>query len=256
MDTFTQEAVATNMTKSTNIVFTDGACSGNPGPGGWGSIILRDQNVTELGGFDAETTNNRMELLAAIEAIEFLTPSSHPTKLYTDSSYLVNGISKWIFGWKQRGFKTSTGDEVKNKDLWMRLDKAQASHGGRIEFIHVAAHVGIPANERCDQIAVEYSKELSPRLYTGPASEYSVDLSITEASSPKTASKKSKNSSKKAYSYLSYVDGKLVRHKTWPACEALVKGRSGVKFKKSISPEDEIDIIKSWGLNPNDLKNG
>lgn len=135
--------------------YTDGACSGNPGPGGWGALLIaRDGDAVlrerELSGGEAETTNNRMELLAAITALESLTRASRIT-VVTDSAYVKNGVTQWIHGWKRNGWKTSTRKPVKNVDLWQRLDEAQARHEVRWEWIK--GHAGHEENERADELA-------------------------------------------------------------------------------------------------------
>lgn len=136
--------------------YTDGACSGNPGPGGWGALLIaRDGAGTtlkerELSGGEAETTNNRMELLAAISALEALGRDTAIT-VVTDSAYVKNGVTSWIHGWKRNGWKTSDRKPVKNTDLWQRLDVAQARHKVRWEWIK--GHAGHPENERADELA-------------------------------------------------------------------------------------------------------
>ncbi|MBM9596279.1 ribonuclease HI [Roseitranquillus sediminis] len=135
--------------------FTDGACSGNPGPGGWGALLVArdgERVVREraLSGGEALTTNNRMELMAAIGALESLRRPSLIT-IVTDSAYLKNGITSWLHGWKRNGWKTSTRKPVKNEDLWRRLDAAQAPHQVRWEWIK--GHAGHPENERADELA-------------------------------------------------------------------------------------------------------
>ncbi len=135
--------------------YTDGACSGNPGPGGWGALLIaRDGDsvlkTRELQGGEADTTNNRMELLAAINALEALERPSNLT-IVTDSAYVKGGITEWIFGWKRRGWKTSTKKPVKNEDLWRRLDEAQARH--QVTWEWVKGHAGHPENERADELA-------------------------------------------------------------------------------------------------------
>ena len=131
-------------------VFTDGACSGNPGPGGWGAILMSGGHRKELRGSEADTTNNRMELSAAIGALEALKKPS-TVALHTDSSYLKDGITKWIFGWKRNGWKTADKKPVKNEDLWKRLELALKTH--TIEWHWVKGHAGHPENERADELA-------------------------------------------------------------------------------------------------------
>ncbi len=135
--------------------YTDGACSGNPGPGGWGALLIaRDGDMVvkerELCGGEAHTTNNRMELLGAINALESLTKSSTIT-IITDSAYVKDGISSWLFGWKKKGWKTAAGKPVKNEDLWKRLDDARTRH--RVTWEWVKGHAGHPENERADELA-------------------------------------------------------------------------------------------------------
>ncbi len=131
-------------------IFTDGACSGNPGPGGWGVILRYKWHEKEFSGGQRLTTNNQMELMAAIEALETLKrPSS--VRLSTDSTYLRDGITKWIFNWKKNGWKTATKKSVKNADLWKRLDQAITPH--RIEWLWVKGHNGHQENERVDKLA-------------------------------------------------------------------------------------------------------
>lgn len=131
-------------------IFTDGACSGNPGPGGWGVIIRCGEHEKELYGGEMETTNNRMELMAAIQGLESLTRRVHAT-LYTDSKYLKDGITQWIANWKRNGWKTAAKKPVKNVDLWKRLDEALAGH--TIEWQWVKGHAGHIDNERADELA-------------------------------------------------------------------------------------------------------
>ncbi len=131
-------------------VFTDGACSGNPGPGGWGAILRFNEKVKELSGGEPLTTNNRMELLAAISALGAL---SEPcvVDLYTDSNYVRDGISSWIHGWKRNGWKTADRKPVKNAELWQALDEATRRH--KVTWHWVRGHAGHPENERADELA-------------------------------------------------------------------------------------------------------
>lgn len=132
------------------VVYTDGACSGNPGPGGWGVLIEKDGEAQTLSGGEAQTTNNRMELLAAITALETL-PAGDPIALYTDSQYVKGGITGWIVNWKRNGWKTSAKKPVKNADLWRRLDEAAKAHS--VEWRWIKGHAGHPGNERADELA-------------------------------------------------------------------------------------------------------
>ncbi|WP_028466830.1 MULTISPECIES: ribonuclease HI [Nisaea] len=131
-------------------IYTDGACSGNPGPGGWGAILRYGDTEKELSGGDKETTNNRMEMMAAITSLETLTRPMH-VDLYTDSTYVRDGITKWIHGWKKRGWRTADKKPVKNMELWQRLEAAVERH--EIEWHWVKGHAGHPENERADELA-------------------------------------------------------------------------------------------------------
>ena len=142
------------MTKNSNLVqiFTDGACKGNPGPGGWGAIMKYGDHVKELNGYSAETTNNIMELTAVIEALKSLTRPC-AIILTTDSNYVKNGITQWIHNWKKKGWKTANKKPVKNKECWLQLDVEVQRH--QIEWKWVKGHSGHPENERADELANE-----------------------------------------------------------------------------------------------------
>ena len=131
-------------------IFSDGACSGNPGPGGWGTILRWDGHEKELSGFDPETTNNRMEMTAAIEGLAALKRPC-AVRMTTDSEYLMKGITEWIDGWVRRGWKNSQKKDVANRDLWERLLELTRRH--RVEWCWVRGHAGHPENERCDALA-------------------------------------------------------------------------------------------------------
>jgi len=131
-------------------IFTDGACSGNPGPGGWGAILTYGEPEKELKGGELHTTNNRMEMMAAISALEALKRPSR-VHIHTDSQYLRDGITRWIASWKKRGWLTADKKPVKNVDLWQRLELALAAH--TVEWVWVRGHAGHPENERADQLA-------------------------------------------------------------------------------------------------------
>ncbi|MFL6748422.1 MAG: ribonuclease HI [Sphingomicrobium sp.] len=131
-------------------IFTDGACKGNPGPGGWGAILRSNGKERELSGGESPTTNNRMELMAAIEALKALKRPCH-VQLWTDSNYVRDGITKWIHGWRRNGWKTADRKPVKNAELWQALIDAAAPH--RVDWHWVKAHAGHPENERADALA-------------------------------------------------------------------------------------------------------
>jgi ribonuclease HI len=145
-------------------VYTDGACSGNPGPGGWGVVIqFADGGQQEFGGKEPQTTNNRMELQAAIEALKALSEfgGTETVTLYTDSEYVINGITKWLVNWKKKGWKTAQGKAVLNQDLWQTLDEL---HTGQVQWRYVRGHAGHPGNERADAIARAFSLNQIPHL--------------------------------------------------------------------------------------------
>ena len=145
----------------------DGACSGNPGPGGWGALLrFSDGSVQEFGGFEPNTTNNRMELTAALTLLEKLAvlPRDPKLTIRTDSKYLIDGFSKWINGWKRKGWRTASGSPVLNRDLWEGLDGARIAG---LPLTYVKGHSGDPDNDRCDAIAVAFSKGQQPQLAHG-----------------------------------------------------------------------------------------
>jgi len=239
------------------IIYTDGSSRGNPGPGGWGTIVATDELVTEFGGGEKRTTNNRMELASAIEALRFVRDlgSAYSIDMRADSSYVINGITKWVAGWEQNGWKNSKKEEVLNRDLWEALAEVVSDvkmSGSKISWRYTPGHSGIPGNERADVIATAYADGKKPKLFSGMRTEYDIDLESIEVVVEKPKSRKSPEEKArqkmKAYSYLSLVGGKLVRHATWAECEKRVKGVKGTKFKKAVSADDERAILRAWGV--------
>ena len=222
-------------------IFTDGSARGNPGPGGWGAIVAGEDMVTELGGREDNTTNNRMELLAVISALEKF-PDEKEVTIFTDSAYVLNGATRWVKGWQKNKWKTSTKDDVLNKDLWEKMLLA-TSHKV-IDWKLLKGHSGNHGNERCDVIATSFADKAPITLYVGSRGRYGVDISIAPKSSV-GETKKSKSKAK-AYSYVSMVDGVVQVHKTWEECKARVNGASGAKYKKSTSPADEEEIVREF----------
>lgn len=246
------------MSEQEIVVFTDGASKGNPGPGGWGAVVIRpDGRVRELGGGAAQTTNNKMELTGAIEAFAEIAADSGRVAVYTDSTYVIQGIREWIHNWKRRGWKTATGGDVMNRELWQALSDLTSARGARnISWHYVRGHVGTPGNERCDTIADAFATNTSVELYEGGRDSYTVDVHVLpdDTSVPaRSASSGSSRSKGAPYSYLSVVGGKPMRHQTWAECEQRVKGVAGARFKKATSASDEIEILRGWRVNPADL---
>ena len=262
-------------------IFTDGSSRGNPGPGGFGAVIVfscqfsvvREEKeksddicITEIGGREEHTTNNRMELCAAIEALSFsqtlpvrtdVRPGGHAKRftlnavrctLYTDSRYLISGITKWLPAWQKRGWKTMDKKDVLNRDLWEKLGKV--SQGKDIEWRYVGGHSGIAGNERCDEIATAFADEKKIDLYNGPMENYGVKnisnfqgLTLDQGKEKTLEKSRSRGA---AYSYVSMVDGKILTHKNWDDCKKRVSGKSGALFKKALSEEDEKRLIRLW----------
>ena len=223
-------------------IFTDGSSRGNPGRGGWGAVISERERVIELGGGEKITTNNRMELTAVIESLEFSKEKN--ITLYTDSSYVINGITKWVVGWMKNGWKTSTKDEVLNRDLWERLIPLASKKN--ILWKLLKGHSGIPGNERCDVIATSFADNKNLKLYSGSKDLYEIDLVVKEKRESLKASTSKKSKSGVAFSYVSLVDGKIYVDKTWEECKSRVNGVPKTKFKKSFSSDDEKNIIEEF----------
>ncbi len=223
-------------------IYCDGSSIGNPGPGGWGAVVADGTRVKEIGGHDPHTTNNRMELTAAIESIS-LTKTRAKITIHTDSRYVINGITKWVYGWAKNGWQTKEKKDVLNKELWQELVRVGKKHD--LEWKHVRGHEGVALNERADMIANGYARKEKVELFHGPLSAYTKFLD----GMPKArVVSKSKSKSKKtgpAYSYVSVLDGKVVIHKTWAECEKRVKGKKA-RFKKVFSATEEVLLKKSW----------
>ena len=236
---------------SSHLIYSDGACSGNPGPGGWAFIHWNpnDDGVFEGSGFENNTTNNRMEMTASLEALRRV-PANDSVILYTDSVYVIRGITQWVFGWKKRAWKTAEGNEVINRDLWERL--LNACFQKKIDWRYIPGHKGFPGNERVDVLAVAQSQRTPLAPYSGPSAHYHFKLFPLPEKIPLPEMKNNngKSEDKSKIFYLSYVNGVLVRHKTWEQCQACVKGVSQARFKKVTSNEEAQSVVKSWGLNP------
>jgi len=238
--------------KNSYLVFSDGACSGNPGPGGWGTIVYNPKgNIIELGDHQDHTTNNAMEITGVLKGLTYLRnirkEADSPVHVFSDSTYVLRGIQFWVWGWKRKNWLNAEGQPVANKDLWLDLS-SQVSNFKKIHWHYLRGHKGIPANERCDQIATARAKNKYEPLFEGTLLNYSVpifdlpeDTSLPEL--------KPKTEKKQAYSYVSLVHGQPMRHTDWASCERRVKGQSGAKFKKTHSAEEEQIIFAEWGVN-------
>ncbi|MEI6042084.1 MAG: ribonuclease H [bacterium] len=263
------------MSKNTVLIFSDGASRGNPGRGGYGAIVVTGESssfsdkkesgnfdrlhVKELGGREVVTTNNRMELEAVISGLKYYEKSkiegSSIFHIYTDSKYVVNGSTAWVFGWAKNGWKTASGDVVKNQDLWESM--SELIKGKKIDWILLPGHAGVEGNEICDQIATGFADDIKPELFNGKLSDYT-DLKILDVfynpdlikeakdDKKKNGASKSSSSSAKAYSYVSKVGGVISYDKSWADCEKKVKGQKGVLFKKAVSLADQEKITKDF----------
>ena len=240
-------------------IFTDGSSRGNPGPGGFGAIVIVPKNqdsgfmIQELGGRKEHTTNNRMELMAAIKALQQIQDSRFKIQVFTDSSYLINGITKWICGWQKNGWKTKGKKDVENRDLWEQLVELTQNYAEQtpkgIEWKLVGGHTGVAGNQRCDEIATTFADGKKPPLYSGVLKNYSIKniLDISEDAEARGEKRETRQRQHaKAYSYVSIVDGVVQTHKTWAECEQRVRGKQA-KYKKALSAEEERNLIEKWG---------
>lgn len=155
------------------IIFTDGSSRGNPGPGGWGAIVISENEVKELGGRESMITNNRMELTGAIEALKYVDSTGSIT-LYSDSQYVIKGMTEWIAGWQKKNWKNSQRKAVMNRDLWEKL--LEASNNKTISWKYVKGHGENPGNNRCDEIATSFADNEPTKLYTGSIDSYPIKI--------------------------------------------------------------------------------
>jgi ribonuclease HI len=249
------------------MAYTDGACLGNPGPGGWGvRILYPDGSVREYGGAAAATTNNRMELQAAIEALKVLATCPEAT-VVTDSRYVIDGLTRWIHNWRRRGWTTLAHTPVKNRGLWMTLDRLNHPH---IVWQHVRGHSGDPNNERVDAIARAFARGTATPLFCGqsgapgdpvvtPSGNASPviplpTLSERSASSPgATASAQGSRAALPKARYISIVHGVVALDDEWAACAARVRGASGARYKKVRTAEELASFCAEHGVAPPQL---
>lgn len=236
------------------VVYTDGACRGNPGPGGWGvRIVYADGQVCELGGSAAATTNNRMELQAAIAALQVIRTSPQVT-VFTDSRYVIDGLTKWLNAWRRRGWVTTTNTPVKNRDLWMTLERL--SHPG-VRWQHVYGHSGDPNNERVDQIARGCATGTCPPLFCGQAGAPDDPVVVPVATvlpaplaSETIARSRGPTLAPGPVRYASIVHGTVAIDTEWAACAARVQGVSGARYRKVRTPEELAVFCATHGVEP------
>jgi ribonuclease HI len=253
------------------VAFCDGACSGNPGPGGWGAVVWNSETdlVYELGGALNPTTNNQMELTAAIEVLTFIQGrggSEDPVHIASDSSYMIKGLTEWVPNWKKRNWQKVDGQSVMNQEFWKKLD-AVAAKFPKLYFHQILGHSGNPENERADQIAVAFSQGAENfKLYSGARLQHpdTIFKGITaqdirpwiESGQAKASSaprpKKSKATRAPGSYYISVLDGKLERHNDWGSCETRVKGKSGAKFKKVKNASEESEFLSKHRIKTED----
>lgn len=248
-------------------IYTDGSSKGNPGPGGWAFIAIYPNStgeirVDEKGGHENDTTNNRMEMMAVMESLKFFESyyDKHVQVEYLirlDSAYVLNGATKWVYGWMAKNWKTADGGDVKNIDLWKKMH--EIIQGKKIVWKLLPGHSNIYGNERCDEIATGFADNNPPVLYSGFLAEYpgseeimnfgsKIELEVRTGPDGKQKKQSDKNSksAKSAYSYVSQVDGKIMTHKTWDECKNRVHGTKGALYKKSTSKIDEEKIISEF----------
>ncbi|RYZ74070.1 MAG: ribonuclease HI [Proteobacteria bacterium] len=223
------------MPTARNVIFTDGSSLGNPGPGGYGAILLFCEGIcTEFGGSEPHTTSNAMELLGAVVALRAVRQKDQHTAVYSDSSYLVNNANTSLSRWARNGWMTLEGKPIANQEKWQALFEILKDFT-KVDFHHVSGHAGLLGNERCDLIARGFAEGKRIQLYSGPTPNHP---------DAKTINDWFENF---APYYLSFLDGKLLKHTTWPECEARVKAKKGAKFKKIKTKSEEADTLKNWG---------
>lgn len=233
-------------------IFSDGASLGNPGRGGYGAVLVFPtlDEIVEVGGNKQKTTNNEMELTAVISAFSHSVTSTSHVHVYTDSAYVINGITKWVFGWEKNNWMTSQKEPVSHRELWETLVSLvrERERATSVTWHHVPGHSGIIGNEQADTIASAFAAGENPTLFRGRLSSYPLKdiLNLDYDEEVFAKRKATKDRAKlKAYSYLSIVDGVIDKHESWAECERHVKGKKA-KFRKAISAEEEKEIIAEW----------
>lgn len=233
-------------------VYTDGSSLGNPGNGGWAAIVVKnfknEKSVKELAGFELNTTNNKMEMTSVIKAFDDIGENRNFTiTVYSDSAYVVTGVTSWLPGWIHKDWITSTGNAVKNRELWEQFQKYCAFYGSKLKFVKVKAHSGNLENERCDYIAksVASDQQMSVRIVTDwtKFEDYQSDLKNGTLGVSK-ATKSSGSKRKRAMCYVSLVDGDIYVDTEWSECQKRMKGHKGCLYKKAAN-ECERDTIQA-----------
>lgn len=232
------------------IVYTDGSSRGNPGNGGWGAIMINEHKntVLEMGGSAAQTTNNKMELQAAIRALSHREYLAYDLEIHSDSAYVINGSTKWIYGWKKNGWKTSTKEPVLNLEEWQKIEHSLATRPGKVTWVKVKGHSGEHLNERADMICTSFADGTPIPLWNGSYKEYKAEIETTPVGKKIKVTPRKKTSSKEAYSYVSFVSGVIKTDKDWATCEKRVKGKKGAQYKKVFSKQEEQELIALWSL--------
>lgn len=226
------------------IIYTDGAARNNPGRAGFGAIVIDEKkdSVTELGGHYPHATNNQMELTAAIRALEHVEAVGYKGEkvlLHTDSSYVIQGMQKWIFSWQKNNWQTSQKKQVENILLWKNL--LSISEGKDVEWIYVKGHAGIPLNERSDEIATSFADGVPIILFKGSKDGYGYAHEKNDSVKQRTTTKKKAGTSY----YVVVIKKDIFRYETWKECESAVRGVKGVRFKKVSSSDEEERFLDS-----------
>jgi len=227
------------------IIYTDGSSLGNPGPGGYGAVIVSPKldEVVELGGGKPQTTNNEMEMTAVVAALSYSAMNTMPITLYTDSKFVINGITKWVHNWRTNGWLTASKQPVTHRLLWEQMISLVEARGtaGAVTWQYVPGHQGVPGNERVDDIAQAFAAGTPPDLYRGHLPGYTLPIleepTVFKKDSPSAGYPK----------YLSLVDGVLKEHATWSECEERVKGKPA-RYKKVKNKSEEKQTLTSWGI--------
>lgn len=237
-------------------IYTDGASRGNPGPGGWGAVVLVEMpaeagvHVMELSDGVKKATNNQMELQAVLSVLSDTGSRAFEGSVvvYSDSAYVVNGLNSWVYGWEKNGWITSTKTPVENKALWQELLILLGEYGKRLSIEKVKGHAGDLYNERCDELAVAAALGKKEAHFQGSQKDYDAFLIEIGTTAKKAKPKKKKKETGPAYSYVSMVGGKVYADKTWKECEARVKGKKGAKYQKVFSKGEETGLIQDYTL--------